>query len=577
MELNNVKDGLPVADGAPVTVDVLIAGAGPTGLALGIDLARRGVRALIVERQDRLSPGARGTGLQPRTLEVYDDLGVLDAIRAVGGLYPDTAIWDDGRIVETHAMIERREPTPAAPYADPWMVPQFRNLELLRERLAEVGGDDVLFGAELTEFTQDSDGVTAQLRLSGGPSGGEVRSVRARYLVAADGGRSTVRRALGVGMSGPSLDPDAAPTTPDVTPTTPTTPGVTPAMSTTPGVTSIDPGAALIADVRVDGLDRDHWHRWQQSSGGPVMILPLAGTDYFQAIIAMFSETPDTAPEFVRTAIAQHTHLTVDQIGEVLWASVFRPRAGMADSFRIGRVFLAGDAAHIHTPAGGQGLNTSVQDAYNLGWKLGQVLRYGAPDALLDSYEAERRPIAHRILDTSTRLYRSRSMRRGRDLHQLDIGYPDSPLTRELRTDDLPEDALRAGDRAPDAPCHTADGKPTRLFDIFRGPHFTVLVLGDTDADTDADIDAGTNASLDDMVLPADPDLLRLVRVGGPSPDLIDTDGHIRDAYGTGPAVLVIRPDGYVALAAPATGAVKQVRAALATYVGTPDVSPRGE
>ncbi|MEU9124114.1 FAD-dependent monooxygenase [Streptomyces sp. NPDC048506] len=531
MELNNVKDTDAhdgVTDTLPAAVDVLIAGAGPTGLALGIDLARRGVRALVVERQERLSPGARGTGLQPRTQEVYDDLGVLDAIRAVGGRYPETAVWEDGRIVETHQMIELVDPTPARPYASPLMVPQFRGLEVLHGRLAEVGGR-VHLGTELTAFHQDDDGVTAQLRLPGG----ELHEVRAGYLVAADGGRSTVRRTLGVGMSGPSLESEAG----------------------------LGPGAALLADVRVDGLDRDHWHHWRLPTGGFVMLLPLAGTDHFQTLIAAFGEEPDTAPESVRAALAQHTHLTAGQIGEVLWSSVYRPRAGMADSYRTGRVFLAGDAAHIHSPAGGQGLNTSVQDAYNLGWKLGLVLRHGAPDALLDSYEAERRPIAASILDTSTRLHRSGELRRGRELHQLDIGYPDSPLTTELRTD-LPEGALRAGDRAPDAPCHTADGKPTRLFDAYRGPHFTLLALGETDLDADA--------------LPADPALLRLVRVGGPAPDLIDTDGHVRDAYGTGPAVLLVRPDGYLALAAPATGAAERVTAALASYVGAPAARPAG-
>ncbi|QIK11291.1 pentachlorophenol monooxygenase [Streptomyces sp. ID38640] len=500
-------------DDLPTTVDVLIAGAGPTGLALGIDLARRGVRALLVERQEQLSRGARGTGLQPRTQEVYDDLGVLAAIQAAGGLYPKTARWEKGRIVEISEMIERVDPTPAVPYSNGLMVPQFRNQELLLARLQELGGG-VLLGTELTAFTQDSDGVTARLR---GADGVE-HSVRAAYLVAADGGRSTVRRALGIGMSGPSL----------------------PA------------GAAVLADVRVDGLDRDHWHRWNLPDNGFVALLPLAGTDYFQTFVVA-GGTTDTSPEAVRALLAAHTHLAAEQIREVLWSSLYRPKAGMADAFRDGRVFLAGDAAHIHSPAGGQGLNTSVQDAYNLGWKLGQVLRHGAPDTLLDSYETERRPIAARILDTSTRLHRSGSLRRGRDLHQLDIGYPDSPLTRELRTD-LAEGVPAAGDRAPDAPCTTADGRPTRLFDAFRGPHFTLLTLGATD--------------LDDTALPADPALLRVVRVGGPSPDLLDTDGHVRDAYGSGPAVLLIRPDGYLALAAPAEDATARVSAALGPYLG---------
>ncbi|MGW8551420.1 FAD-dependent monooxygenase [Streptomyces tubercidicus] len=515
MALNNVKETFGAAlpdDGT--AVDVLIAGAGPTGIALAIDLTRRGVRTLLVERQEHLSPGARGTGVQPRTQEVYDDLGVLDAAFAVGGLYPKTARWENGAIVDVIQMIERVDPTPDNPYSNGLMVPQFRNLEVLYARLRELGGE-VLFGTELTAFDQDSVGVTARLRHADGAE----RTVRGAYLVATDGGRSTVRRTLGLKMSGPELEPVAV----------------------------------LLADVRVDGLDRDHWHRWETPTGGFAGLLPLAGTDYFQTMIAGFDGTPDTSPETVRAELAAHTHLDAAQIGEVLWSSLFRPRAGLVDSYRTGRVFLAGDAAHIHSPAGGQGLNTSVQDAYNLGWKLGLVLRHGAPDSLLDTYGTERRPIAESILDTSTRLHRTRTLRRGRDLHQLGIGYPDSPLTRELRTD-IPEGAPRAGDRAPEAPCTTADGTPTRLFDAFRGPHFTLLDLGGTGVDAEA--------------LPADPALLRVVRVGGPAPDLIDTDGHIRNAYGSAPAVLLIRPDGYLALAAPPEDATAQVAAALGAYLG---------
>ncbi|MFG2891835.1 FAD-dependent oxidoreductase [Streptomyces sp. NPDC048248] len=514
MELNNVKPACESGHAEPVTtVDVLIAGAGPTGLALGIDLARRGVRALIVERQSTLSPGARGTGLQPRTQEVYDDLGVLPAVQAAGGRYPRLALWEDGRIVRTQEMVESVEPTPGSPYSNALMIPQWRNLQLLHARLSELGGG-VRFGTELTRFEQDADGVTARLGLADGGS----HTVRARYLVAADGGRSTVRKGLGIGMSGPQLAP----------------------------------GAGVLADLRVDGLDRDHWHRWMLPNGRFVMLLPLAGTDHFQGFAVATTDEPDTSPDGVRALIARWTHLAPEQLGEVLWASVYRPRAGLADRYRRGRILLAGDAAHIHSPAGGQGLNTSVQDAYNLGWKLGQVLRHGAPDALLDTYESERRPIAAGILQTSTRLHRSGSLVRGRDLHQLGIGYPDSPLSTELRTA-VADGARTAGDRAPDAPCHTADGRPTRLFDAYRGPHFTLLALGDTD--------------LDEAALPVGQDRLRTVRVDGPDPDLTDKDGHIRDAYGDGPGVFLIRPDGYVAAAAPAEGATAHVTAALAPYL----------
>ncbi|MCB5909564.1 FAD-dependent monooxygenase [Streptomyces pinistramenti] len=520
MELNNVKDAEDAAATrttepsatAESPVDVLISGAGPTGIALAIDLARRGVTALLVERQDRLSPGARGTGIQPRTQEVYEDLGVIDAARANGGRYPKMAHWADGRMIAETDMIIGSEPTPAAPYASALMIPQWRNLEVLRDRLTELGGS-VLLNTELTGFEQDAHGVRGRLRATDG----SVRTAHARYLVAADGGRSTVRRTIGVGMGGPSLPS----------------------------------GAALLADLAIDGLDREHWHRWERPGGGFVMLLPLAGTDHFQCYVVDGSE-PDTDPDAVRAAVAAHTHLTVAQIREVVWSSVFRPKAGMADSFRAGRVFLAGDAAHIHSPAGGQGLNTSVQDAYNLGWKLGQVLRHGAPDSLLDSYEAERRPIAARILETSTRLHRSGTMKRGRDLHQLDIGYPEGPLTRELRPA-VPGGTARAGDRAPDAPCTTPDGTPVRLFDLFRGPHFTLLVLGETDLDTTA--------------LPADPALLRTVRAAGPAPHLLDPDGHLGNAYGTAPALYLIRPDGYIATAAPADEATAHAAEALRPYL----------
>ncbi|WP_347404481.1 FAD-dependent monooxygenase [Streptomyces sp. MST-110588] len=415
MELNNVKDTTHAA--LPQDVDVLIAGAGPTGLALGVDLARRGIRALIVERQQHLSPGTRGSGIQPRTLEVLDDLGVLEAIRAASDPFPKLAIWDDGRMVGESQMVEQVEPTPSVPYSSPLMVPQWRQQEILYGRLAELGGT-VAFNTELTGFDQDEEGVRAHLALPGGGT----RTVRAGYLVAADGGRSTVRKALGVEMAGEA----------------------------------VSEGAAMVADVRIDGLDRQHWHRWGETPNHFMAILPVSKTDLFQTI-AVF-ESLDAAPEptleAVRETIAARTHLDAGQVREMHWSSVFSPRAALAGSFRTGRVFLAGDAAHVHSPAGGQGMNTSVQDAYNLGWKLDLVLRHGAPDALLDTYETERRPIAEDILATSSRLQRSGTLRRGRDLHQLGIGYRDSPLTTEVRTS-LPQDALRAGDRAPDAPCAT--------------------------------------------------------------------------------------------------------------------------
>lgn len=443
--------------------DVLIVGAGPTGLALGIDLARQGVDALVVEKAEALFPGSRGKGIQPRTMEVFDDLGVLDAIRAVGGDYPVGMIWQDGARVGEHRMFDSAGTTEDSPYSEPWMVPQWRTQEVLLARLEELGGR-VGFGREVLGLDQDEAGVTAHFTTGA--------DIRARYVVAADGGRSAVRRALGIGMTGETVDPNPL----------------------------------LVADVRISGLDRDNWHVFppRGEDDGFLAICPLAGTDVFQ-VVAQFPEgtEADLSLDGIRKVVAARSHLAPDDVTEVRWASDFRPRAALADRFRSGHVFLAGDAAHVHSPAGGQGLNTSVQDAYNLGWKLGAVLRGGAPASLLDTYEEERRPIAAHMLGLSTSVHRGET-RRGEATRQLGLGCRDSSLTEETR---VGGGRVRAGDRAPDG--NLGD---VRLFDAFRGPHWTLVA-------------AGVEA----------PELPESVHV---------VSGAAQASYGKG--LFLVRPDGYV-------------------------------
>ncbi|MER5947309.1 FAD-dependent monooxygenase [Streptomyces sp. NPDC001904] len=466
--------------------DVLIVGAGPTGLVLAADLARRGVDALLVERADGLFPGSRGKGLQPRTQEVLYDLGVLDAIRAAGSEYPTMRVWEGDVPGQEWDMMERSEPSEQVPFPDGWLTPQARTQEVLYARLRELGGE-VRFGAGLTDLAQDADGVTASFA--------DGSTVRARYAVAADGGRSTVRGLLGIGMTGETVDPKPM----------------------------------LVADVRITDdapLPDTHWHVWPKAAEGMVAFCPLpSDTGRVFQLAAQYADEsalPDTSPAGVAELLAGRTVLDEKHVAEVLWASDFRARAALADRFRSGRVFLAGDAAHVHSPAGGQGLNTSVQDAYNLSWKLAAVLA-GAPESLLDSYEEERIPVAADILGVSTRIHRSATpVRRGGELRQLGIGYRESALTVETRAD-LPEDALRAGDRAP-------DGRPggVRLFDAFRGPHWTLLAVG-----------TGSGA------LPSLP---------GESVRTVSVPAYA--AYGTG--FFLVRPDGYVGWAGDtAEGAVE--------------------
>jgi hypothetical protein len=184
-------------------------------------------------------------------------------------------------------------------------------------------------------------------------------------------------------------------------------------------------------------------------------------------------DVPELTLESVQKLLNHRSGRTDIRLHELSWISLYRVNVRRADRFRVDRIFLAGDAAHVHSSAGGQGLNTGVQDAYNLGWKLAAVLNGASPE-LLDTYEEERLPVAAQVLGLSTKLHQQNfrpSTRPPPTLHQLDISYRGSGLAVDERA--APGE-LRAGDRAPDA--LLPDG--TRLFDVFRGPHFTLLALG---------------------------------------------------------------------------------------------------
>lgn len=471
------------------TLAVMICGAGPAGLTLAIDLARRGVPFRLIEKMDRPFSGSRGKGIQPRTQEVFEDLGIIDGVVAAGGTYPRLREYQaDGSYAERD-VAERADPTSAEPYHMALMIPQFLTERLMRERLAEFG-HQVEFGYELVGFEQGEDGVTARIV---GPAGAEA--VRTRYLIGADGGRSFVRGALDVGFPGKTL-----------------------------GV------RAMVADVALTGLDREVWHQFNDGNmERMVSVCPLAGTDLFQiqAVIPPEGEA-DLSADGIERMIAERTARNDVNIQSVAWASTYSMNARIADRYRIGRALLIGDAAHIHPPTGGQGLNTSVQDAYNLGWKLAAVLG-GAPDRLLDSYESERRPVAEAMLGLATGLLdaaKRGEMRRGREVRQLNIGYPGSPLALDASGR---VGALLAGDRAPDAPLRGAAGCSRRLFDLFTGSHWTLIGF-----EVERDITNGRNG-------------LHIHRVGAGC-ELQDVGGHFRDAYElvSGEWVLV-RPDGYVA------------------------------
>lgn len=468
--------------------EVIISGAGPAGLTLAIELARRDIDFLLVDKAPHPFEGSRGKAIQPRTLEVFEDLGVLDAMVAAGGEFPPQRVYAETGTVDRPIM-RHREPTAAEPHPNPLMLPQFRTETILRERLA-LAGHAPLYDHELVDFAATEDGVTARI-------GDET--VHASYLVGCDGGASPVRKILGIGYPGKFL-----------------------------GI------RAFVADVRADGLSADAWHLWNE--GEPtrqISMCPLAGTDLFQCQGGLPLEgDPDLSPAGLTAMLFDRTRGRAVDVTAVAWASVFSMGARLADRFRSGRVFLAGDAAHVHPPTGGQGLNTSIQDAYNLAWKLAAALS-GTPDPtlLLDSYEAERRPIAESVLGLSTRLLdeaTKRGMQRDRATQQLDLGYPLSPLNGP---------GVLAGYRAPDAVLRAAAGTATRLFTLLAGPHWTVIAH---ETDTAPTSIPGVHT------YPV-----------GPTGDFQDPTGDLANAYQLTPGDwLLIRPDNYVALITQDPGAI---------------------
>jgi 2-polyprenyl-6-methoxyphenol hydroxylase-like FAD-dependent oxidoreductase len=481
--------------------DVLIVGAGPTGLTLACLLARRRVDFRIIDASPTPPAGSRGKGLQPRSLELFDDLGIVEQVVANGLFGLPVRFYDEAGNPRVEDLYQNRSPRPDAPYLKPLLTPQWRVEAALREKLDELGRRPE-FGTGLAGFHQNENGVTADVL---GPAGSET--IRAGWLVGCDGGSSLVRRSAGIDFLGETLETYRK----------------------------------LVGDVRVTGLDRDHWHIWR-STEGFLALCPLPSTDMFQfqAGVGPDQESDATLDTFQRLT-EQRTARDDIRLSAPAWMSLWRANIRMVNRYRTGRVFLAGDAAHVHSPAGGQGMNTGIQDAYNLAWKLAAVIG-GVDAALLDTYEQERLPIAAWVLGISTQLMtsavatRTIAFRRDEETLQLGLGYRECGLTQDMRP---AGDGLRAGDRAPDAPGLTGPGGSCRVFDLLRGPHATLLGFG---ARWQPLIETCKARFIDG--------LKGYVLVGAPGDPrhYLDAEGHARAAYHDD-TLFVVRPDNYVGFA----------------------------
>jgi len=477
---------------------VLIVGAGPTGLTLACDLARRHIAFRLIDAAHEPFRGSRGKGTQPRSLEVLDDLGVVDELLHDGRFHlPIRFYRADGGYEDTdlHA---GRHPRPDVPYASSMLIPQWRIEKALRERMQARGGQ-VEYGVSLTTLEQDIDGVTATLT----HADGRTEQVRSAYLVGCDGGRSATRKLAGIAFDGETLEAHRM----------------------------------LVGDVSATALDRDHWHTWRKDGAGFLALCPLPGTQQFQFQASVGpAMTEEPSLELFQRIVQERSGRSDIVLSDITWVSLWRANVRMVDRYRSGRLFLAGDAAHVHSPAGGQGMNTGIQDAYNLGWKLAAVLR-GAPPGLLDTYEEERLPVARALLGLSSKLhnqtYQSQRIatRRDEETLQLGINYRHASLSRDLRAEPA---ELQAGDRAPDATgLRDAQGEH-RLFDFFRGPHVTLVAFGE-----------GWGAMLEALRVHHG-DALKIVTIGD---KVKDVEGHATAAYGVQEDTLfVVRPDGYIGL-----------------------------
>jgi 2-polyprenyl-6-methoxyphenol hydroxylase-like FAD-dependent oxidoreductase len=341
----------------PRTADVLIVGAGPVGLTLAASLQARGVDVLLVDKAADVARTSRAAVIHARTLEVLHSIDVSDELVRRGVIVPRFTVRDRDRALLTIDF--GGLPTPH-PYT--LMLPQDITEDVLTNRLAELGGR-VHRPYELARLEQDGDGVTAIM------VGGEA--VRASYVVGADGMHSAVRNQASIGFAGDTYGQ-----------------------------------SFVVADVHLDWEFDDREVMLYFAPAGLLVVAPLPGGRH--RIVA----TADVAPErpdrgdIQALLDARGPRKRPALVKDVVWSSRFRVHHRLADRYREGRVFLAGDAAHVHSPAGGQGMNTGIQDAVALAARLAGVLRDGADECILDGYEAERRPVAADVVAFTDRMTR---------------------------------------------------------------------------------------------------------------------------------------------------------------------------
>src|SRR5262245_2082823 len=495
-------------------VDVLIVGAGPTGLMLANQLGRRGIRATIIDRHSGPAQQTRAMAVQARTLEIYSKLGIAERALELGRHGNGANMWARGRLTARIPLQEMGKGVSAFPYV--LMLGQDDNERIMGDHLRH-WGIAVRWNTELVGLQQESSHVTLTIK----DPDGSPRTITAAYVAGCDGARSAVRELNGIGFPGAPYE-----------------------------------HVFFVADTEATGRmvpDELNVYLWRD---GFHLYFPMRGPDRWR-VIGILPET-----------LQGKTDLTLDDLIPSLrresgtelsfkscsWLSTYRIQHRRTERFRDRRCFLLGDAAHVHSPMGGQGMNTGLQDAYNLAWKLALVVSQRADPSLLDSYQAERLPVADRLLATTDRAFRlvvsdtwlagifrtrilaniaALAMTRERarkfafyTISQIGIRYRQSPLSRTL--DGVAEQAPRGGDRFPWLRLRFQGSSSSEdLFDRLDDTRFNLIVIGQPPPSAES---LGLGDLLQVHVVPFDGENTRVlagVSIAAPAYYLLRPDGHV--------------------------------------------------
>jgi 2-polyprenyl-6-methoxyphenol hydroxylase-like FAD-dependent oxidoreductase len=545
---------------------VLIAGGGPTGLTAALELRRFGIPVRIIDEKEGPEGTSRAVGIQARTLEELELRGLAGDLVRIGQHATGGDIYGEGKLL-VHVDFTR---IPSS-YNYLLFLSQNETDRVLREAL-EAEGAAVEWGVKMIAFGQTASGVTATLE----HSDGSIEEVRPAYVIDAEGAHSIIRSTLGLQFAGKTLDE-----------------------------------TFVLGDVHLSGdLPNSSFHIFS-SELGFLGLFPMGGSEFRLVAGNPAAENPanDTAPsasptlEELQAIYDQRSHIPA-RLHQLTWGSFFHINSRVVKTLRVGRIFLAGDAAHIHSPAGAQGMNSGIQDAINLGWKLALVMQGVAPEKLLDTYEQDRLTVMRSIISRTealTKITGGHSILRSFFIHvaphianadfvqqnatahisQISLNYRTSPLSE----DHFGDGSLAAGDRIPDLPIRRAASSGAqielgKLFSLLNPSRFTLLLANfpasaasnsSTPAFATSNSAASDSAASDPAAIRAklfsaasdsaasDPAVIRakLLQVSAPWRDLIDifeisapagdAGKPFAECFGVKPSITLVRPDAYVA------------------------------